>query len=60
MCRNEDPSVAAGFVADNGAAGQLARLLSHSIEWQPSVGGEALTADAVNQILINTLQGIDR
>lgn len=52
--------MAAGFVADDGAARQLARLLSHSVEWQPSLGCEGLTADAVNQILINVLQGLDR
>jgi len=47
-------------VADNGAAGRLARLLSHSIEWQPNLGGEGITADAVNQIIINVVQGLDR
>lgn len=58
--RYSDPSAAAQFAADNGAAGRLARLLSHSVEWQPNVGGEGITADAVNQIIINVVQGLDR
>lgn len=58
--RLEDPAVAASFAADEDRARQLARLLSHSVEWQPTAGSEAMTANAVNQILINVLQGIDR
>ena len=58
--RSEDPAIAASFAADEDRARQLARLLSHSLEWQPTAGSEAMTANAVNQILINVLQGIDR
>lgn len=58
-CRSEDPAIAASFAADEDGARQLARLLSHSVEWQPMAGSEAMTANAVNQILINVLQGID-
>lgn len=58
--RSEDPAIAASFAADEDRARQLACLLSHSVEWQPTAGSEAMTANAVNQILINVLQGIDR
>ncbi|CAL8461968.1 g1499 [Coccomyxa elongata] len=55
-----DPSIAACFTVDDGSARQLASLLSHSVTWQPAPGGEAAASEAVNQILINVLQGIDR
>ncbi|BDA40375.1 hypothetical protein COCOBI_01-0280 [Coccomyxa sp. Obi] len=58
--RLADPVVAARFAAGEDRARQLAGLLSHSVEWQPTARSEAMTAKAVNQILVNVLQGIDR
>ena len=62
MCliRALDPCIAACFAADNGSARQLAHLLSHSVTWQPALSGEAATSEAVNNVLINVLRGIDR
>lgn len=60
LIRVLDPSIAASFAVDDGSARQLASLLSHSVTWQPAPGGVAGTSDAVNQVLISILQGMDR